>query len=135
MSNWTWEVTMRFRPMISVILLAAYLPACTAYHQTDESVVQLTAPPKPADRVRVTTVDGTRVQIWSPRVQGDSLFGKNAAPGKETGGVTVALADVRSVEVQKVDALKTFGGVLVVSAVIGLFFALAFHDTCVGYCP
>jgi hypothetical protein len=121
--------------MISVVLLAAYLPACTAYHQTDESVVQLTAPPKPVERVRVTTVDGTRVQIWGPRVQGDSLLGMNAAPGKETGRVALALASVRSVEVQKVDALKTIGGVLVVSTVIGLFFSLAFHDTCVGYCP
>lgn len=126
---------MRFHRIASALLLATYLPACTAYHQTDESVVQLTAPPKPVERIRVTRVDGSRVQLWGPRVHGDSLFGMNAAPGKETGGVAVALAEVRSADVQEVDALKTVAGILVIGTVIGLFFTFALRDDCVGYCP
>lgn len=121
--------------VVSMLLLAAYLPACTAYHQTSVPLAELTAAPKPVERVRVTRPDGSRLQVWAPHVTADSLVGWNAAPGKETGGVAVALADIRRWDVQKVDALKTLGVTAAVFVVIGLFIALAGRDACVGYCP
>jgi hypothetical protein len=125
---------MSFRRTISMLLLAAYLPACTAYHLTDMSVAQLTAPPKPVERVRVTKEDGTRVQVWEPRVARDSVIGMKAAPGKDTARVAVSLGDIREVEVQKVDALKTAGGVLVVGTVLAGFFALVLFASCDDNC-
>ena len=103
---------MSCRRAVSILLLAVYLPACTAYHQTNETVAQLAAPPEPVERVRLTRMDGTRVQIWGPRVALDSVIGMDKAPGKEAGRVAVALADIRSVEVQEVDAAMTAVGVV-----------------------
>ena len=114
---------MSIRRIVSLLLLAAYLPACTAYHQTDASVAQLTASPKPVDRIRVTKLDGTRVQIWGPRVALDSVIGMNQAPGKETGRVAIALADIQSLEVKEVDALMT--GVGVVGTLVGISLVMA----------
>jgi len=114
---------MSFRRVVSLLLLAAYLPACTAYHQTNETVAQLTAPPKPVERVRLTRLDGTRVQIWGPRMALDSVIGMDKAPGKEAGRVAVALGDIRSVEVQEVDAAMTAVGVVGTMVGISLVFA------------
>lgn len=114
---------MSFRRVVSLLLLAAYLPACTAYHQTNETVAQLTAPPKPVDRVRITRVDGTRIQVWGPRVALDSVIGMDKAPGKETGRVAIALADIQALEVKEVDALMT--GVGVVGTMVGISLVMA----------
>ena len=113
---------MSFRRIVSLVLLAAYLPACTAYHGTDQPLVTLTAPPKPVSRVRVTTLDGSRIQVWSPQVRGDSLHGFTKTRGADTIWVAMPLAGIRSTEVQKVDAVMTVGGVaLAAAAAVGVF--------------
>lgn len=111
---------MLFRRTISVLPLAAYLPACTAYHQTNEPLVQLTAQPNSAGRVCVTKQNGMQVEVWEPRVASDTLFGTNAAPGKETAGVAIALADIQSIQVRKFDAGKTVVAVVVIGGVLAL---------------
>lgn len=109
---------MSCRRVVSMLLLAAYLPACTSYHGTDQSLLVLTAPPTPVERVRVTTVEGVPLQVWSPHVAGDSLHGFTKTHGRGTTWVAVPLSEIRSVEVQKVDALTTLGGVVLAGAVV-----------------
>lgn len=117
---------MSFRRVVSLLLLAVYLPACTAYHQTETPLVQLTAPPKPVERVRVTTAEGARLQVWSPRVAGDSLVGFTKSDGRDSSWVAVPLSTIRSTEVQKVDAVRTLGGVAIVGASFFVLFAAIF---------
>jgi len=111
---------MLFRRTVSMLLLAAYLPACTAYRLTDEPLAQLTASPKPVGRVCVTKLNGIQVEVWEPRVAGDTLFGSNAAPGKATAGVAIALADIQSTEVRKFDTGRTVVAVVVIGGVLTL---------------
>ena len=66
---------MRFRRIVSLLLLAAYLPACAHYQPTAQPLSELTAPPDPVRQVRVTLANGTRIQVTSPRVDSDTLRG------------------------------------------------------------
>ncbi len=109
---------MRFRRMVSLLLLAAYLPACTSYQPTTQPLAELTASPKPLEHVRVTTVAGATLTVDAPRVVDDSLFGttvviKKGAP--TTQPVAMPLADIRTVQVRKSDGTATM--VLVVGIV------------------
>lgn len=118
---------MSIRRVVSLLLLAAYLPGCTAYHGTDQSLATLTAPPKPVSGVRVTTVEGARIQVRSPQVRSDSLHGFTKTHGADTTWVALPLAGIRSTEVQKVDAVMTVGGVaLTAAAAVGLFTLIYF---------
>ena len=102
---------------VAALLLAAYLPACTAYHQTDASVVQVLAAPSPPGRICVTRSNGAQVEVWEPRVSGDTLHGVNAALGTVSWQIAIPLDDIQSTQVRKVDAGKTALAVLG----IGLF--------------
>jgi hypothetical protein len=73
---------MRFPRMFAALLLAVYLPACTAYHQTETPLTQLTAPPKPVERVRVTAVDGRQLEVWGPRTERDSVIRMGCGAGQ-----------------------------------------------------
>jgi hypothetical protein len=72
---------MLHRRCISALLLAVYLPACTAYHTTDRSPAELTAGPTPVTRMCVTTRQATPIEVSAPRVTSDSPFGTNAWRG------------------------------------------------------
>lgn len=111
---------MRFRAVVSMILLAAYLPGCTAYHTTSTPLDQLTAAPKPVGRVCVTKVSGGQVEVLEPRVAHDTLFGMNGARGMSTSGVAIALSDIKSTQVRKVDGARTLVAVVVVGGVLVL---------------
>ena len=109
---------MRFRPMLSVILLAAYLPACMSYQATTQPLAELTAPPAPVESIRVTTTDGRRLTLASPRVIGDTLKGFRPDADIDPTVVAVPLAQVRSVEIRKKDEGGTAGLSLAVAAVL-----------------
>ncbi len=90
---------MRFHRILSLLLLAACLPACTAYHETVQPLAELTAPPKPAQRLRITREGGIRTYLDVPKVINDSLRGYDArSSGAE---VAIPLTDIRTVEVAK----------------------------------
>jgi hypothetical protein len=113
---------MRFRPVLSALLLAAYLPACTSFQGTAEPVASLTVPPKPAEQLRVTTFDGALVRVAAPRVAHDTLYGYIGAvePGAAT--VAIPLSSIHLVEVQK---NNTMGTILVTTGiVVGVFAVL-----------
>ncbi len=102
---------MRFRPVVSVILLAAYLPACTSYQATTQPLAELTASPKPPEHVRVTTNAGAKFTVDGPRVVNDSLFGTTATVDAKgtptTRAVAMPLGELRTIEVRKADGTST----------------------------
>jgi hypothetical protein len=129
-----------FRATASV-LLASYLSACTGYH-TQEATPQEVVTTKHPDQVRITRQDGAQIELLQPVIQGDSLIGREArapdslqaqafgvAQGQTAAGpdslkprVAIALADIKTVEVEQADPLKT---VLLVGAVGLLIVAIA----------
>jgi len=120
---------MSFRRAVSALLLIAYLPACTSFQSTSQPLTELTAPPKPVNKVRVSTSAGTSIEVDAPRVVNDTLFGSTwtaGSGGKQTAeAVALPLTDIRTVEVKKTDgtttALVLVGvvGVIVLVAVVG----------------
>jgi hypothetical protein len=116
---------MRFRPVISALLLAAYLPACTSFQATSQPLAELTAPPKPVKSVRVTTIDNRSLELEHPRVAGDTLYGTSltfGARGEPTSeAVAIPVAQVQTVEVRKPDSGKSTAlGIGIVAVGVGL---------------
>lgn len=126
---------MRFRPVVSAILLAAYLPACTSYQATTQPLAELTASPKPPEHLRVTTNAGAKFTVDAPRVVNDSLFGTTVAVDSKgtatTRAVAMPLSDVRTAEVQKSDGSSTamlVVGIVGALVVLGVVAANAMDD-------
>jgi hypothetical protein len=111
---------MRFRPVLSSLLVAAYLPACTGYQSTAQPLAELTAPPTPVKQVRVTLADGTSVQVTSPHVVADTLRGTEGY--QRESGAPVAIPVSRITAVETVPSSNMSGGakVAIGAAVIGL---------------
>jgi len=102
---------MSIRRVVSVLMLAAYLPACTSYQATTQPLAELTASPKPPEHVRVISTDGALVEVDGPRVVNDSLFGTTVVTGPRgeptTQAMAIPLTRIRTVEVKKSDGSKT----------------------------
>lgn len=110
---------MRYRPIVSALLLAAYLPACAGYQQTTQPLAELTAPPKPVRQVRVTLANGSRVQVTSPHVEGDTLRG-TAGLYRESGApVAIPLASITGVEIVPRSTMSTGTSAAVMVAAVG----------------
>jgi hypothetical protein len=77
--------------------------------------------------IRVTTVSGTTMDLYDPRVANDSLYASVNKKGPES---AFALADIRDVKTQGFDAVGTIGGVLVGTAIVVGLMALAAHTMC-----
>ena len=113
---------MRFHRVLSLLLLAVHLPACTVYRQSEAPLAQVTAPATPVERVRITTLRDTRFQVWSPRVEGDSLIGFSKVGGQADTRIAVALSDIQATELRKVSPGLTVGAaVLGAVVVLGAF--------------
>ena len=126
---------MRFRPVVSVVLLAAYLPACTSYQATTQPLAELTATPKPPEHLRVTTNDGAKFVVDAPRVVNDSLFGTTVAVDSKgtptTKAVASPLADIRTAEEKKADGTSTMMlvvGVVGAMVLVGVAMSNAMDD-------
>ena len=114
---------MRFRPIVSLLLLAAYLPACTSYRSTARPVADLAAAPESARQVRVITTTGARVELWSAYVARDTLWGYDGASGEIRRDAFVPMAEVGRMQILKPDPLK-IGGALIGVGVIAATIAL-----------
>ena len=101
---------------IAALLLLLYLPACTSWavraNQTTsyEEFLQNEQP----ESVRATKADGSTVVLTSPEVHADSLVGivvtrRVQTRGTTTDTISIAISDVRQVEVKKNDTWKTVG--------------------------
>jgi len=113
----------RWLRVISLGLIAAYLPACTGWRVQDptpEVVVRDRAPPA----IRITQLDGSTLVVHHPMIVADSIVGQltpTKAGQESVASVAVALSTVKVLEVRRVDALRTagalVGGLLLISIV------------------
>jgi hypothetical protein len=87
------------RAMLSAFLLAVWLPGCASYQQTSQPLAELTAPPRPVNQARVTLEDGRRIQVTTPRVDGDTLRGTEGLSRTSGPPVAIPLASITQVEI------------------------------------
>ena len=119
------------RRPLAAILLSLQVASCTSWRVASVTPAKLVAEEQPA-RVRVTRSDGTRVVLYQPSVQGDSLVGRHA-PGVASPDRAVALADVTAVARRRGDTGKTvLLGVGVAALIAGTIAFAATADFC---CP
>jgi hypothetical protein len=133
------RTTGRLHRLIACILLATTtLTACTSWHvetASPEQVVNIQHP----KAVRVQRMDGSRVELKSPRISSDSLLGTavdksffGSPAGKPAG---MPLSDVYQLAVKRGSTGKTIALVVGVAAVAFLALAAAYVITCAdSYC-
>lgn len=113
---------MRVRRVTATVLLALYLPACSRWAEQSQPVPQVVAEQRPAE-LRLFLRDGRQVDLGEPRVEGDSLVGRERiAQAVSTGAPThgraaYALGDIQRFETKEADAGKTWLVVAVIAAV------------------
>ena len=109
---------MQLKRAVALVSLVAFSAACMGPRRAVDDPGQYISTERP-DRVWLTDDNGTIV-VLAPRVFGDSLFGWSSTEA-DAEEIWLGLADVRSVEVQRVDPLRT--GILAVAvtaaAVVG----------------
>jgi len=118
------------RRVLSALLLAAYLPACSSYKATTQPLASLTAEPEPVSQVRITTADSSHLKVRAPRVVGDTLHGYTGIHGHDTTWVAIPLSEIRVTKVRKPDGVETAALAVTVTAAIvvagaGLFLYLS----------
>ncbi|MGW8282271.1 MAG: hypothetical protein ACWGON_03120 [Gemmatimonadota bacterium] len=103
--------------------------SCTSWKTVKPPVVS-TLKSKQPDKVRVTMPDGSEFEVVGPRIVADSLIG--VAPvtrdSNENPRIAVALGDVRGVEVNETDAVKTVGLLIGLGTLVALGVAIASYD-------
>jgi len=115
----------RLRRQIVSGVLALALPACTSWQVGTPTPADYVSTKHP-DLVRVTRTDGSRFDLRSPKVEGDSLVGLvggGFAPGDSTRYSSVLLSDVQSVESQHAETgatLALIGGVMFAVGIIAV---------------
>ena len=97
---------MNMRRILSCILLPAYVASCMSWRVEPLSPAQVVTQEQPS-AIRVTMKYGSRFELESPVVSGDSLVGLVKTESYASRGVL--LADISRVEIRKGDALKTVG--------------------------
>jgi hypothetical protein len=108
------------RRLVAILICGAFLiqtSGCMGWSTQQKPPAQVLTE-KSYDRARVTSNDGRRVEVYQPRVVGDTLVGFTSQPSekKEPKAIAIPVSDIRYVEVQKVSAGKT----ILLAAGIGL---------------
>ena len=116
---------------VALALFVLYLPACTSWRAQSfpaQAVIRDTHP----QRIRLTRLDGSRVEIANPRIVGDSIVGTNRDWGRLGRGPAVALDDIRLVETRETNgedtALLVVGLGVAALAVVAIVAAAAQDD-------
>ncbi len=107
---------MNLRRILSCILLPAYVGSCTSWRVEPVSPAQVVNQDQPST-IRVTLNDGSRFELDSPVVSGDSLLG--LVKDESYRQRAVLLADISRFEIRKGDALKTVGLVVGLAMLLG----------------
>jgi hypothetical protein len=119
---------------LSVALLLQ-VSGCTGWSTQQQPPAQLLAE-KSYTKLRVTRINDKRVEVYSPRIVDDTLVGYRSLPveGKEGEAkpVSIALADIKSVEVHKVQTGKTVLLVIGIGLTVALIVAAASADYGIG---
>jgi len=110
---------------VGFVLLLTQVVGCVAWSVRPVSPVQLINDEGP-DRVRLTNPAGSQLVLWQPFVRSDSIIGQT-----ELGETPMAVADIRTVAVRRVDPLRT--GLLIVGVpVVALFGAFLYFIAACG---
>ena len=107
--------------ILASVVLGLQAAACMSWKTQPVSPDQVVA--RKPDQVRVTLASGGRIVVVRPTIVGDSLIAAPAGSDSTRSAerLAVALSDVRSVEVQRVNAGKTallIGGVGLTALVV-----------------
>jgi hypothetical protein len=72
------------------------------------------------DRLRATLADSSRVELTSPFVQADTLYGRS---GSKRDTVALSVADVRRLERERLNVWRTLGVTVVApaAALVGVY--------------
>ena len=108
----------RYRPRAGLLLfLLLHLTACTSWQSAATPSPSQFIEAEQPDRVRVTTQDGTEVELENPSVEGDELVA--------LGGFSIPFADIVILESRKFSMDRTMlavlGGVLALPVLIAAF--------------
>ena len=121
---------MRLTQVTTVVLLIAFLPACTSYRSIEDPVPVVRAEKEPITRIRLTLQNGERVELVQARVSGDTVYG--ALKGGESR--TIPLANAAKVELRRNNPDKTAGFVLgatvLTAAAVGAIWFLTSFECC-----
>ena len=118
---------MNMRRALSCILLPAYVASCMSWRVEPVSPAQVVIQDQPS-AIRVTMNDGSRFELESPVVSGDSLLGLAKSESYAPRGVL--LADISRVEIRKGDALKTVGLVVGLGMLFVTIATLGYYASC-----
>ena len=120
-------------------MAVSVLSACHAYHVQEMTPSQVVTEKEPS-HVRVTTLDGDRIQIGDPTVTDGEIVGH---PMRNTGGhyravrsdtLRVATDSVARIEIRETDAIATVVGVLFGLVVAGLLGLLVLSNIDLDIC-
>jgi hypothetical protein len=104
-------------PRGAALLLAVSMSGCSAWQVRTAPVREAVVGPVP--RTRVTLRDGARMQVWSARLEGDSLVGHLTG---DTTRTAFAVADVALLETWEPSKAQT--AKMTVIVVLGVAYAI-----------
>lgn len=96
----------------SIVTLAPGLPGCFSWRPYEPAVPLSPSTGLPY-RLRATLADSTRVELTSPFVRADTLYGRSG-PQRDT--VAVSVAEVRRLERERFNVWRTLGVTVVAPA-------------------
>lgn len=96
------------------LLVGLVLTGCTSWQPGTVAPAQLLGEKHP-ESVRVIRTDDSRVRMYWPHIVGDSLRGTGVTNAQQ---LSVALADVREIDLPKISAGRTIGVVLLTGVLV-----------------
>jgi len=115
------------RRHVSAILLATWLSACTGWQAQRVAPERVLQDSQFVRRgVRVTTLDGRRLEIARPVLRGDTLTGT-----RDTAAVAIPLGQVRKLDVRRPSVART--AALVGASLVGAA-AATLGVACIMFC-
>ncbi len=103
------------RRAVALILAPAIIAGCRSWRAAEVEPHALVETQQPS-RIRVTTLDGSRVEIIEPRVTDDSIQGRQN--GRDARTVEVAVADVTRIETRRLNVATTAVAILVAGVLV-----------------
>jgi len=108
-------------------LAAGLVCACKSWQAPRVSPSEVIRQRQPTS-IRVLRTDSTRIELYSPRLVGDSLVGLRVEPSSsDSGRLAIPLSQVSQVTIRQPDPIRT--AVVIAATLValgGLLFAVAF---------